>query len=324
MPNAGLTRRGDHRTFYKFGLVDPQNEPYARFRFYYRTWGISSSYATYVVFNSKKYTEEIDRLCLPMGHIDTNDSTSPFSKSPSDSNTRPLGIEAAAISADVEPDTDRYSISAENFGCDRNGFFEGDNGRSTGSGSPEPLFHRPSRYHGSRTSVKSSPDRGRSQKVTHIPVSAQHSMHQDIKVPATYSGSHALWIPPFPPMHTPLMPSSPPPAPPHGAGTLDRYLLPDMPKATLPDVGEPMSNVDVRRLSIPPSTVFRPFLEHGSLPLSPTKIAVGLEHASDLDLQPEVEQSRGRKRAETGGILRAVMANALKRRMTDSNVVMHQ
>jgi hypothetical protein len=39
MPSAGLTSRGDHRTFYKFGLVDPQDNPYASFRFYYRTQG---------------------------------------------------------------------------------------------------------------------------------------------------------------------------------------------------------------------------------------------------------------------------------------------
>jgi hypothetical protein len=39
MPSAGFTSRGDHRSFYKFGLVDAQDNPYARFRFYYRTWG---------------------------------------------------------------------------------------------------------------------------------------------------------------------------------------------------------------------------------------------------------------------------------------------
>jgi hypothetical protein len=64
MPNAGLTRRGDHRTFYKFGLVDPQDKPYAAFRFYYRTWGTDFSFPALFLRLLRIVVER--RGCVPL------------------------------------------------------------------------------------------------------------------------------------------------------------------------------------------------------------------------------------------------------------------
>ena len=39
LPEAGTTKRSHPRKYYKFHLVDPKDDPYATFRFYYRTHG---------------------------------------------------------------------------------------------------------------------------------------------------------------------------------------------------------------------------------------------------------------------------------------------
>lgn len=86
------------------------------------------------------------------------------------------------------------------------------------------------------------------------------------------------------------------------------------------EVTDLAASVNVRRLSIPPSMILRPFMEHGPLPLSPTKEGMDSEaRPFDYPSQPNhPEQRASRKRAETSGMLMCVMANALKRRMTDA------
>jgi hypothetical protein len=263
-----------------------------------------------------------------MGQIDTSNSVSVFTRPSSDSDVSMKRADAATISiattAEVTSGMNSRSISSgylEN--CSNR--LSGVNDRHLNGGrSPESPTHQQSKLHGLGAIGSPMPDRGRSRKVTHIPVSAQHSMYRDMEVPVRYNGGQARCMPQVSPTHVPRMPHGPPPPPPHAPGSLSYFQFPDMPTHTSPDFQDPVSDVAVKRLSIPPSTVFRPFLQHGSLPLSPAKTGLEPEQNLDFSTQPATERSSGRKRAETGGVLRAVMTNALKRRMTDGKMSMHQ
>lgn len=58
--------------------------------------------------------------------------------------------------------------------------------------------------------------------------------------------------------------------------------------------------VNLRRLSIPPSTILRPLMEHGPLPASPIK------HTSDHGSPQPIPRGRKIRRDNTGGMLRSL------------------
>jgi hypothetical protein len=97
--------------------------------------------------------------------------------------------------------------------------------------------------------------------------------------------------PPIPP-HTPCMPAAPLRPP------------PSIPRST----GE----VNLRRLSIPPSTILRPLLEHGPLPTSPTK------QPSDARAR---RRTNSRQKENVGEMFRSLFQGTLMRKSTESSVV---
>jgi hypothetical protein len=261
-----------------------------------------------------------------MGVVDTNGSDSVFTEQVCDPSVKPLR-DTTILSISTTPDIsrpERYSISADYFDNHCNSLLMEHKTHSDGgnSSSPEPSIDQISslRGAGSRTSV--SPDRGRSRRVTRIPFSDQHPMYLDMGTPVTYGRVQAPWLPPMLPALIPAMPSLPPPPPPHAPGSLGLYSLLNM-HPTLPDVSEQVCSAALtRRLSVPPSTILRPFLKRGPLPLSPAK--TGADPGTSETYMQHVEQSRDRRRTEAGGILKAAMASAVRRRITDSNVQKHQ
>jgi hypothetical protein len=254
-----------------------------------------------------------------MGQVDTSDCESVFTNKASNQGLKPQDTERAALPAatmlGVINGPDQYNTSAEYVGNPRKLVSAEHNINSYSSGFPhhptsESLYLRG----GGANTPLDSPHRGRSRKVTHIPVSAQHSMYKDMNVRVTYRGGQVPWVPP--------MPSTPPPPPPHAEGSLEQYLFPGVHMPTSQHVPVPNLGGSLRRrLSIPPSTILRPFMEHGRLPLSPTKaVESDLASATCSQQTEQGGQSQGGKRTETGGFLKNVMAKALKRRMTDGNV----
>lgn len=129
-------------------------------------------------------------------------------------------------------------------------------------------------------------------------------------------GTTGPWVPPMP-----NIPFLPPPVPNHA----DVWQFgPSVTESTMESTEvvdeeqqEEESKSNPRRLSIPPSMVLRPLLAHGPLDASPKKAIVeaGAASLNDKALPP----SPRRKRAETGGMLRAVMANAVMRRRNLTN-----
>lgn len=43
MLNAGMLQDDQARRYYKYSLLDPLDQPFATFRWYYRTWGLPAS-----------------------------------------------------------------------------------------------------------------------------------------------------------------------------------------------------------------------------------------------------------------------------------------
>jgi len=157
------------------------------------------------------------------------------------------------------------------------------------NGSPELIDHS--------RSITSSPERGQGKRSSHIPIAARETTNQFL---------HGPWVPPIP--NAPILA---PPAPPH---TADKWqfssLVPPAPHLHIPKT-EP--SINIKRLSIPPSTILRPLLAHGRLAVSPNKAEF-----NDMDGPPVPPKSTPpRTRAGTGNMLKNVMANAVERRMTD-------
>ncbi|KAF2433244.1 hypothetical protein EJ08DRAFT_677104 [Tothia fuscella] len=275
MTNGSTTKRGHPRAYYKFGLIDPQDAPYATFRFYYRTW------------------EEIDELNLQMENVDLYGSESIISELDS-ARATPASGEGASN------DEDRFSISAEH---------------SHYKTSPAPGSSPKTGLHGSRPlgTPHSSPDRGRLRQTTHLPTAARHAHYQQMRTPVDHS--YGPWVPPLP--QIPQIPSYSPLPPPHSNSS--NNILPYLPQPESIFEPETAAAVNIRRLSIPPTTILRPLMQHGPLETSPTKSVDDQARSKSRSAIPApVEQTPARKRAETGGILMSVMANALRRRMTDT------
>jgi hypothetical protein len=115
------------------------------------------------------------------------------------------------------------------------------------------------------------------------------------------------WVPPMP--NTPLLP---PPVPEHRTNVWQFATLTESPEITETASEEPKFNP--KRLSVPPSIVLRPFLTHGALDTSPKKIGRVVESQPPLREKALPPSPRRRARAETGGMLKIVMANAVRRR----------
>jgi hypothetical protein len=273
MVNGSTTSRGHPRAYYKFGLFDPQDAPYATFRFYYRTW------------------EEIDKLDLRMGQVDVAESDSVFTDR---SSARASATNTPIQEHPTGEGPDRYSISAEYF-----------NYRSSPlRGSPPKGSHH--------NTPHTSPDRGRNRRTTHIPTAARQALYKQMATPVSHPCGP--WAPPVPQVpHMPLI-STPPTQ--SNIDGLSYYPFPAEQSYPAPEP-EAAVNMSTRRLSISPSPMLRPFIGHGPLPPSPTKASTktGTQRSHSAG---HSEQTPGRKRAETGGMLMNVMANALKRRVTDA------
>jgi hypothetical protein len=175
----------------------------------------------------------------------------------------------------------------------------------------EEYFSYPSRALGKKKRVSTNGD-GSPQRITHCEDSPQSSPERRRpKGPRRNisKGTSGPWVPPMP-----NIPCLPPPLPEHRTNIWQ--FGPPVPESTAETVEivyaeEPKANP--KRLSIPPSMVLRPLLAHGPLDASPTKVGPEAEVVSRMDkaLPPS---PRRRVRAETGGILKIVMANAVRRR----------
>lgn len=132
-------------------------------------------------------------------------------------------------------------------------------------------------------------------------------------------GTTGPWVPPMP--NAPILP---PPVPKHA----DIWQFGPVTETTTETVEtvyeeneeepEEEPKVNPRRLSIPPSTVLRPLMAHGPLDASPQKTGVesgGVSH-KDKALPPS---PRRRARAETGGLMKCVLANSIVRRRNLTN-----
>lgn len=128
-------------------------------------------------------------------------------------------------------------------------------------------------------------------------------------------GTTGPWVPPMP--NAPVLP---PPVPQHA----DIWQFSPVNKTTTETVEvvyketeeEPM--VNPRRLSIPPSMVLRPLIAHGPLDASPQKTDVEPEAVlhKNKALPPSPHR---RARAETGGLMKCVLANSMVRRRNLTN-----
>jgi hypothetical protein len=162
---------------------------------------------------------------------------------------------------------------------------------TNGDGSPQRI-----RY---EVSPQSSPER----RLRQIPKGPRRNISK---------GTSGHWVPPMPNIL-----SLPPPVPEHRANHDVWQFGPCIAESTAETVEivyeEEERKANPRRLSIPPSMVLRPLLAHGPLDASPSKTSpeAGLISLKEKALPPS---PRRRARAETGGMLKCVMANAVRRR----------
>jgi hypothetical protein len=140
--------------------------------------------------------------------------------------------------------------------------------------------------------------------------SPEHRQRQIPKGPRRHisKGIPGPWVPPMP-----NIPSLPPPVPEHRANYDVWQFGPSVTETVEIVYREEESKANPRRLSIPPSMVLRPLLAHGPLDVSPSKthLEAGVVSLKEKALPPS---PRRRARAETGGMLKFVMANAVRRR----------
>lgn len=94
------------------------------------------------------------------------------------------------------------------------------------------------------------------------------------------------------------------------ATTSDHYVppVPPMPKTTPAAIPRMPGQINLRRLSIPPSTLFRPLMEHGPLPASPTKTPINSPTKRDES------RVKNRNRDSASGVFRSIMQGSLNRR----------
>ena len=105
------------------------------------------------------------------------------------------------------------------------------------------------------------------------------------------------------PQPTPRHPSSSSssPTPSHAPGSPATPPTPTCPPQAFP---RSAGQTNLRRLSIPPSTILRPLLEHGPLPPSPTK---QLEHDGNSRSSPQLVKG---KKDNSSGIFRSLFQGA--------------
>lgn len=93
------------------------------------------------------------------------------------------------------------------------------------------------------------------------------------------------------------------------AGRPDTVIMdcPDIPEDAISTIQRVSDDVSVRRLSIPPSTILRPLLEHGPLPVQPVKVewnnATKKHERNDASLR---RSPRVKKEATNVGMLRSL------------------
>ncbi|QDS74036.1 hypothetical protein FKW77_009083 [Venturia effusa] len=267
---GGITKRGNPRTFYKFGLLDPFDSPYATFRFYCRT------------------IDEFKALNLKTEQLEIKQPEPTCQASPGSIKSEGSDKHWMAPSRIPNIKLERTpSISDSYFSYPNRASGKKKKRVSTnGDGSPQRIY--------CEDSPQSSPERRR-------PLGPRRIMSR---------GTTGPWVPPMP--NAPVLP---PPVPKHA----DIWQFGPVTETTNENVEivyeetEEGPKVNPRRLSIPPSMVLRPLIAHGPLDASPQKVAVEPEAVSRRDkaLPPS---PRRRARAETGGLMRYVLANSIARR----------
>jgi hypothetical protein len=89
-------------------------------------------------------------------------------------------------------------------------------------------------------------------------------------------------------------------------------VTPPTPSVPRPAIPWSAGQVNLRRLSIPPSTILRPLLEHGPLPTSPTK-----QPDRDGSSRPSYHLSKPKK--DTPGMLRSLFHGGAKSRRAEAS-----
>ncbi|TID24011.1 hypothetical protein E2P81_ATG02319 [Venturia nashicola] len=240
---GGITKRGNPRTFYKFGLLDPFDSPRATFRFYCRT------------------VDEFEALNLKTEQLDIK-QPEPLCQA------SPVSIRSEASDKHWMPPSRIPIIKLERTPSISDSYFSYPNrapGKkkkkkkrvsTNGDGSPQKIH--------CEDSPQPSPERQR-------PLGPRRIISR---------GTTGPWVPPMP--NAPVLPPPVPKhADIWQFGPVTETTTEDIELVHVEMDQEPVGNP--KRLSIPPSMVLRPIIAHGPLDASPQKTDVGPEAVSHKD-----------------------------------------
>lgn len=247
--NGGQLKSQAPQRYYKFGLIDPVDKPYAAFRFYYRTW------------------EEIDKLDLRMGEVDEGEN-SPFQDS---DNT-----------ATVESNYERQNNNSVSRNLRATTTSQARNSDSPQSISGAYFSSYPNPHPQAVYAAQPYPPGASFSNQRAMPP-------QIPQYPAAYPAVYAplpLIAPPRNPYSWQTNSGYAASVSPAAASPYDHLQDPYAPLTSSSTPTQSHSNFTMpnKRLSIPPQLLFQPLISKGPLPPSPTKLA-----QREMEAQRETE-----------------------------------